>query len=144
MEAKNIDSGIDTSCQNATNAKDMAITIKEWDEVGISDIAVSPENDLLVERNFALLEGCIVRLMAWREEKLGNVFGTPSAGYVKSSTASSTRQKGSILPEPVYSELLEFVNTIASMYNDVLYHYFDHTSHILLSLVWLLIQWNFH
>merc|ERR1712176_136115 len=49
-----------------------------------------------------------------------------------------TRQKGRTLPGPAHSELLDFVSTIASKYNDVLYHNFEHASHVTASTYALL------
>jgi len=121
---------------------DLFVASHQWEEIGVEDILTSPTNEQLILRNFTLLEKYITQVMKWRANKTGRIYSETNSEplhhnrknrkiEVNSPTITPNLQPpSSHLDEQARYELLNFVRIIASMYNDVHYHKFEHATHV--------------
>lgn len=90
------------------------------------DLSVMPMKDL-VERNVNILEKHILQVMITRDKEISEALAT-NPDYITSPATENYPLELDILAK---QELVEYVSTIGSMYKMVLYHNFEHASHVL-------------
>lgn len=107
------------------------------------DSTAHPSTEDLIDRNVNMIEGCIISVMNWRHRQVRGSIMSDSRSH-RTDRAESSFEKlcnnemddndndGSIskLPEAAKLELELYVRTIANHYNNVLYHNFEHASHV--------------
>lgn len=109
---------------------------RQWEDIGAKDLTKSPLTDNLILRNCTLLENYITEVMMWRTSRIRRIQNLKNWEMPNCQTNSATLapdihvQPDSHFNEQVRGELRDFVTTIASMYNDVLYHKFEHATHV--------------
>lgn len=120
---------LDTQITSDVSASNPSINVMEaWSRLNEADIdeelSVMPMKDL-VERNVNILEKHILQVMITRDKEISEALPIdygPSAVTDKYTTELDTLAK---------QELVDYVSTIGSMYKMVLYHNFEHASHVL-------------
>jgi len=164
------DTMMETSSDEYTVTPPESFISDSWTELNGADVDASVHGNLprledLVDRCTNILERHILNVMEWREEKIGHLLNfspnTPSAPHTVRHTGVQTRSvgtghngsnatfKGSSshdsfvrLPPKAREELLHYTSVIASMYKTVLYHNFEHASHVVASTDMLLVMLN--
>jgi hypothetical protein len=106
------------------------------------DSTTHPSTDELIHRNMKMIEARIISIMKWRHRQIKGSIMSSSKSHSSEGRAESSYKKlcndetddndGSIteIPEVAKVELELYVRTIANRYNKVLYHNFEHASHV--------------
>jgi hypothetical protein len=112
-----------------------------WSDINECDIntdLTAPAMIEIIHRSVSILEKRIINVMVWREKKISRaaaVTGTAHGAIsesAKNGDAQTPSHKISIT-KIQREELVAYVTKIASMYRSVLYHNFEHASHVLAS-----------
>lgn len=122
---------LDTQITSDVSASNPSINVMDaWSRLNETDIdedlSVMPMKDL-VERNVNILEKHILQVMITRDKEISEALAT-NPDYRPSPT---TENYASELDTLAKQELIDYVSTIGSMYKMVLYHNFEHASHVL-------------
>ena len=137
------DETMDSSSEHSSAAcaiTDASVISENWSDLNETDLLSdlsSPPLSELIDRGVIILERYIVNVMAWRGEKVAHLLTateTAHGGRVSPDATSDGVRIHTIALNPLQkSELIQYVSTIAGMYKDVLYHNFEHASHVLAS-----------
>lgn len=95
-----------------TTIQTIALSKQDWASIGQSNsglVAASSKKECMIDRIYAMLE-------------------------YRLSLTLEKRSKQKSLNAKAKSELKEYVRTIASLYNDIEYHNFEHASHVTISM----------
>ncbi len=99
-----------------------------WSNLNLLDTSTNSRSPPLIEelirRNVAMIEALIINIMNWRDRQGKKKKSTTSHWHYNNSESINE------LPELAKLELELYVRTIASHYNKVLYHNFEHASHV--------------
>jgi len=122
---------------------DLFAATHQWDETGAEDLATTPTTEQLILRNYTLLERYITEVMTWRANAMRRILSESNTEpryhnrknrktEINDPTTlpPNSQLPSSHLDTQARYELLDFVRTIASMYNDVQYHKFEHATHV--------------
>ncbi len=153
------DTMMDISSDDYTVTPQESLMSETWTELNGGDVDLSlPHESLalenLIERNVVVIERHVLSVMAWRDNKHINnpphkLHGDSASletdvqtllGVASSRGGGGTEPgaKGPLvpnnrLPSQARDELILYVSNIASLYRDVLYHNFEHASHVVAS-----------
>jgi hypothetical protein len=131
-----MDSVSEMSCTGPT-AEDDTFT-DNWTGLYESDVDAtlsSPPHKALIDRTVKILEKHIINVMMGRQADIAILQGLSRLVLLAESPAALCKSGLSdhplVLDGFAKQELTCYVSTIASKYNDVLYHNFEHASHVL-------------
>jgi|AntRauTorckE5430_2_1112549.scaffolds.fasta_scaffold00084_1 hypothetical protein len=121
------------------SADEDTVTAENWTNLYQSDVDTSlssPPLDELIFRNVRILEKHIVHVMERRDAEIAIEVAIASSGNVSLADGQTISDQGggtgAIQITSIQKNELElYVSTIASKYDDVLYHNFEHASHVL-------------
>lgn len=122
---------LDTQITSDVSTSNPSMNIMDaWSRLNEADIdedlSVMPMKDL-VERNVNILEKHILQVMITRDKEISEALAT-NPDYITSPATENCPLELDILAK---QELVDYVSTIGSMYKMVLYHNFEHASHVL-------------
>lgn len=143
------DTLLDSTSENSSAGPQMveSVNSESWSEINEHDVdntLSSPPLCEIIQRSVVILEKHIVNVMNWREKKItrlsavtgtahGGISDTHKNGDVRTTSSEGGRTDNISFNPQQRKELVDYVTTIASMYKHVLYHNFEHASHVLAS-----------
>ncbi len=148
------DTLMDSNSENSSAGPQMVESVisESWSDINENDVdstLSSPPLCEIIQRSVVILEKHIINVMYWRERKVRSLTTavTRTARHGGSNNSSDTHKNSDVqtttaggghsdkisLDPQQRKELVHFVSTIASRYNDVLYHNFEHAHHVLAS-----------
>lgn len=137
-----LDSISENSSSGSPQMVDSVIS-ESWTDLNENDVEEnlpSPPLSEIIERAVVVLEKHIGNVMNWRAKKISDLAAVTASAHGGNSctnaqtvSAKDSRTDSITLDDLQRKELVQFISTIASMYNNVLYHNFEHASHVLAS-----------